>query len=424
MSRSRRLDSVPDDGRSIAARPQEPPLPPDAGPRPASTGRPLEQAVSLVQAMVLAAHDEFDVLELFVDAVRSLLAAEVAIVGTGGQADVMGSPGDMHYLVSPPLPGDEVRLAWPADTIDPVGKLGLLATCGGPVTGTGALAESGLLAQHRGPWVVAPLEVGTGEVGLVCLVRPAGANPFNNDDATTLATFCARTAFALHSWRLRAAEDVQVQVDERRRIARELHDLTIQRIFGVGMLLETGLRMTNGECVPADRAAAAIEEINEAITELRRAIDGFDGEPPPVGAAEVEVALRREIGRQALRFDQPPTISVALSERMVVSRDVLRALTAAVREGLSNAARHTVCDSVQVDLATRGHRLSLTMVNTGRSRECACHGGKGISNLSRRARDLGGQCHFVLGPDTATLTWWVPVEFTTPEEPGRLSAGG
>jgi signal transduction histidine kinase len=373
--------------------------------------------------MVLSARDEADVLVLFADAVRSLLSAEMVIVGA--HPDVEGElPAAATYVVSSPSTDRGAGVEWTRDMVDPVGKLNLLATCGGPVLGTGTLTESGLLARHRGPWVVAPLALGVGRIGFVCVVRSMGAAPFSAEGLATLDTFCARTAYALGTLRLRAAEDDQVKFHERHRIARELHDLTLQRIFGVGMLLETGLRLTNGECVPADRAAAAIEEINEAIAEMRRAIEGFEGEPPPVGAAEIEATVRREIGRQALRFDTPPTITIALSSRMVAERDTMRALTAAVREGLSNAARHTACDSVAVDLVTRGHRLVLTMVNEGTGRDCACRGGRGISNLSRRARDLGGRCEFVADQDRATLTWWVPVDFTTSAERDRRSAGG
>lgn len=392
-----------------------------------AVARAWDDAISRVQGMAMSARQEGDVVTPFADSLRILAAADTVVVcldpvrsddPAGGSDLAYGPP--TGYLVA----RAGRRMERFAGNVDTAGRLAVLAASGIPICGTGALAQSGPLGHLAGPWMIVPFGSESGRLGWVCVVRPAGKDGFTDDDVDHVITFCARTAFALRYLRLRAAAQAQLVVRERERIARDLHDLTIQRIFGVGMMLDTGLRLTNGECVPADRAAAAIEEINEAIAELRRAIDGLDIEPPPATAAEVMQAVRRECGRQALRFPESPALRLDLPDDLLLDNCALRALTAAIREGLSNAARHSFCRSVTLDLGAHEGQLSLRLANEGQARAAPDHEGRGLRNLRARAADLGGDCSMDVSNTGSLLRWWIPIGPTARKMPGPDPASG
>ena len=172
-----------------------------------------------------------------------------------------------------------------------------------------------------------------GSLGIVLVGREHGAADFSRLESERLLTTGGRAAFAVRYLRARESEEDAVVAHERHRIARDLHDLTIQRMFGVGMLLETSLRVGDGSAVPADRVAAAIESINEGIAELRLVIAGYDGDPPPADSEAVAAAVAREVALQRSRFPVAPTVDVQLPPTFRLARARLRGLTAAVREG-------------------------------------------------------------------------------------------
>lgn len=392
----------------------------------------LNDTVALIEGMVFAKAAESDVIAMVGDGLRRMLDASVVLVSLDAAADDGGTAVDdaggctcllSYYDVGR---GVVVRSReCPHDVLD---RLAQARGFGAVVTGHGPVATTGVLSQIHGPWLVVPIDSDGHSIGVICAVRDEAAAAFTTEDVTRVSNVSSRTAMALRYLRSQEWSDTRLVTHERHRIARDLHDLTIQRLYGVGMMLDTGLRLTDGESVTAGRAAAAIDEINEAIYELRLAIAGFEGEPPPVGGHEVVEAVTEEVTRQALRFREPPQVRTDISADFRCPRPVLRALTAAAREALSNAARHTFEPQVGITLTVDDCEVVLAVVSAGAPRADAGGSregtGRGVSNLTARARALGGDCTLRVADDGAELRWWVPVAVTSPSAPVPDPAGG
>jgi signal transduction histidine kinase len=194
---------------------------------------------------------------------------------------------------------------------------------------------------------------------------------------------------------------VQV-LEDRERIARNLHDTVIQRLFAVGMMLQAH---AGGEGpVATERLVQAIDEIDETIREIRSSIFALEAHQRSGLRAEI-LTMVQEIGEGAgidarVRFDGPVDAAVPPA--------VVPHLLAVIREAVTNVARHaraTIVD-VQVD-CTDGLAVRVTDDGVGipatRTRD------SGLANLARRARDLDGQLVVAPAPEGGTvLCWTVP----------------
>lgn len=377
----------------------------------------LDDLGSLVHGMALSEAGEADIAGLLADRALVALRASVAIVGLYAYA----APGAGARAFSDWAVAGRPITEPSAQLVDAT-KLAQMTAAGTAVRGRGALPAADLAGGSRGPWLLAPLQSMGGSLGIVLVGREHGAADFSRLESERLLTTGGRAAFAVRYLRARESEEDAVVAHERHRIARDLHDLTIQRMFGVGMLLETSLRVGDGSAVPADRVAAAIESINEGIAELRLVIAGYDGDPPPADSEAVAAAVAREVALQRSRFPVAPTVDVQLPPTFQLARARLRGLTAAVREGLSNAGRHCDCREVSVRVRAKGGRLRLTLDSRGELIPAPAStrtrgSGRGIVNLQRRAQQLGGDCLVNLGEGGATLTWWIPVALSEPAVP-------
>ena len=198
---------------------------------------------------------------------------------------------------------------------------------------------------------------------------------------------------------------------ERERIARDLHDTVLQRLFGLGLELQA-VSIAVGDAAP--RLDAAVDEIDRVIKEIRTSVF-------TLGAAARAGSLGQEIGdivTQAsrvlgfaprLRIEGPIENMIGPSQRVD--------LTAALRETLANVARHSEATTCTVDLVLSGTRLDLTVVDNGRGMpddlDRGSIIGNGLRNLITRAERHGGSCTHgpVVGtePRGTRLVWSIPV---------------
>ena len=236
--------------------------------------------------------------------------------------------------------------------------------------GTGLITAS--LARARtvatpamrsfGPALFAPVPAPGGAVGVLILLRKVGAPPFEPSDLTTAASFAAQAALATQLAAGRHAHDLAALLDERERIARDLHDLAIQQLFATGLQLET-VRRRAARGVDATELTAIVDEaldnVDGSVRQIRRIV--HDLRDPDAATGLVE-RLRREasLARTGLGF--APSLrrqprrrrrsSWAASTRTVlndrVGPDLTADVVAVVREGLANAARHARASSVTV----------------------------------------------------------------------------
>jgi PAS domain S-box-containing protein len=208
----------------------------------------------------------------------------------------------------------------------------------------------------------------------------------------------------------RALRDVQTEADtnaavfnDRERIARDLHDTVIQRLFGEGLSLQSTLRLVDEQA--AERIRTTIDGLDETIRELRMAVFSLQGSQSAPGGLRGRLLAALTESTPALgfeprlQFDGPiETIETGIAEELLH----------VLREALSNIARHAGARDARVAVAV-GADVVLTVSDNGVGVPGEVIGGRGLTNMDGRARSLGGECSIVNRPTGgAVLTWTVP----------------
>ncbi|MFE2098576.1 GAF domain-containing protein [Streptomyces sp. NPDC059468] len=259
-----------------------------------------------------------------------------------------------------------------------------------------------------GPAVAVPIGTGEGGArGVVLLVREAGRPVFSENETETLRGFAAQAAIAMElAERRQDAEQIAV-LEDRDRIARDLHDLAIQRLFATGMTLQSAGRFIEHP-EASERVLRAVDDLDETIKIIRSTIFGLRAREGGAGSG-----LRARVVRAA--GEAAPLLGFAPSVRMEglldtdVPREVADHVVAVLSEALTNIARHAHADWAQVVLRTDGHDVILTVADNGVG---IPSGGRrsGLRNMAERAEQLGGHLA-VSGTEGggATLEWRVPL---------------
>jgi signal transduction histidine kinase len=262
--------------------------------------------------------------------------------------------------------------------------------------------------QHMnlGPAVVVPLGTVSNVRGVLTAGRVPGSMPLAPAAVTMLTTFASQAAIALElAEHRRQAEQVAVYED-RDRIARDLHDLVIQRLYATGMSLQGAVAMISAPDA-ADRVSHAVDGLDETIREIRSSIFALQArhEPSLPGLRARILAIADDM-TEVLGF--PPTLRLDGRLDEEVSGDVADHLLSALREALSNVARHA--EASRADVTVRAaDELTLTVRDDGVGiADPQRH--SGLGNLEDRAATLGGSLQVARHPDGGTeLSWHVPL---------------
>ncbi|MFI6143036.1 GAF domain-containing sensor histidine kinase [Streptomyces griseus] len=272
------------------------------------------------------------------------------------------------------------------------------------------------LAERFGPSMMLPLHSGGRVLGALATPRARGARPFTETERTLATQFASQAALALMMAEAQRDRERLAVYEDRDRIARDLHDLVIQRLFATGMMLESAQRRS---VVPEVRTGVgrAVDELDVTIQEIRTAIFALQQEP-----AEAPSGLRtrvlREINMAAVPLGFKPSHRFLGPVDSLVGELTGKNLVAALREALSNAFRHAGASLIDVVVdATvtlpdgRGAvRLSVADDGVG-----IPEGGRrsGLRNLARRAESLGGASRIEPGIGEygggTTVVWEAPL---------------
>ncbi|MEU7007757.1 GAF domain-containing protein [Streptomyces sp. NPDC046332] len=272
------------------------------------------------------------------------------------------------------------------------------------------------LAARYGPSMLLPLQSGGRVLGALATPRAHGGRPFTEAERTLATQFASQAALALMMAEAQRDRERLAVYEDRDRIARDLHDLVIQRLFATGMMLESAQRRS---VVPAvrDGVGKAVDELDVTIQEIRTAIFALQ-QGPAEAPSGLRTRVLREINMAAVPLGFKPAHRFLGAIDSTVGELTGKNLVAALREALSNAFRHAratridvVVDAgVQLPDGTAGVRLSVADDGVG-----IPEGGRrsGLRNLARRAESLGGSswCGPGIGEDGGgtTVIWQAPL---------------
>ncbi|MFI5909840.1 GAF domain-containing protein [Dactylosporangium sp. NPDC051541] len=273
------------------------------------------------------------------------------------------------------------------------------------VTDLGAAANWPILLP-TGTALLVPLAVNN--VALGALVVAFGKQHSAITEGLELAmveTFAGQAALALERARAQDEREMLAVVGDRERIARDLHDVVIQRLFAAGMQLQ-GAAYRSAQDDVRERIGRVTDDLDTTIREIRGAIfelRGASGHSLRKALRDLVDEAAESLGfRPALRIDGPIDTAVADAPRT--------ALLAVLRESLSNVAKHARAMSVRVSVAAGGGSLDLTVEDDGVGLPASSSSGHGLPNMRARASDLGGECTIAPVETRGTrVAWKVPI---------------
>jgi len=267
------------------------------------------------------------------------------------------------------------------------------------------LVFDGEVAEKLGSVLVCPLGHSSANNGVLLLARAHGAPVFTQAEAESSAVFGSRIGLALDLARVNALREQNLLFTDRERIARDLHDLVIQRLFAAGLSIQS-LRRYTLDPVAHERIAAVTTELDDTIRKLRDTIYSLrtaDEEREPLTGRILRVV--RESSRS---YAVTPKASLD-GPVDSVGEDVAVHLLCVASEGLSNALRHSGAEDIQVSVAVGPDQVQLLISDNGRGFTEPGHE-SGLANMRQRAGQLKGSCTIDSAPGMGTcLKWSVPL---------------
>jgi two-component system, NarL family, sensor histidine kinase DevS len=260
--------------------------------------------------------------------------------------------------------------------------------------------------MNLGPAIIVPLGARGNVRGVLTAGRRPGSMPLTPQAADMLVTFATQAGVALElAEHRRQAERVAV-FEDRDRIARDLHDLVIQRLYATGMSLQGAMSLIGSPEV-AQRVTVAVDALDETIKEIRSSIFALQMRQD-IKLPGLRTRILQVVDEMTGLLGFPPALQLDGRLDDDVPDDVSEHLLGALREALSNAARHSGASKVDVQVRAAGD-LSLRVCDNGSGMKETTRR-SGLSNLEQRATKLGGSLLIEPAAGGGTeLTWRVPV---------------
>ncbi|MFE0366146.1 sensor histidine kinase [Streptomyces tendae] len=366
----------------------------------------IDGSVAVTTAL-LAGGDTDDALQIVAEQARRVSGAAAGIV-------LLPADGGGLEIVAVDAPGPTNALG---AVVPPENAVVAEVLAGRPVfvddAGTDPRLDDGPVRSY-GPVMMLPLCRDGKVLGCLVMPRARGEGPFTRTERALGDRFASQAALALTMAEAQRDRERLAVYEDRDRIARDLHDLVIQRLFATGMMLESAQRRS---AVPEvrDGVGGAVDELDVTIQEIRSAI--FALQQPAEAPTGLRTRVLREITMAAVPLGFTPSHRFVGPVDTAVGDLTGKNLIAALRETLSNAFRHAHADRIEVvvdataTLSDGRPGVRLTVADDGVG---VPEGGRrsGLHNLERRAESVGGASR--LGPGIGadgggtTVLWEAP----------------
>jgi two-component system sensor histidine kinase DevS len=208
---------------------------------------------------------------------------------------------------------------------------------------------------------------------------------------------------------LQRAHEVLALVDDRERIARDLHDTVIQRLFAVGLSLQAALVRIDDNDPAFERIQLAVDEIDLTIRDIRSSIFALHTRRPPAESLRDDVvSVAREAAR-ALGFEPSVTFDGPIDTLTTI--EIREHLLATLRESLSNVTKHAQATKVTLEIVVDERKLVLRVRDNGIGIRNP-GSGHGMRNMTERASAVGGECLITQSSNAGgtQVEWRVPLE--------------
>ncbi|CAN5255470.1 two-component system sensor histidine kinase [soil metagenome] len=274
---------------------------------------------------------------------------------------------------------------------------------------TDAGAGAPLLVDGRriGPMMVVPLTGAAGGSGVLVVARATGADNFTVPDLEMAADFAGQASVAMELAEARADRQRMVLLEDRGRIARDLHDHVIQQLFATGLQLHTIAGRAAAKPI-ADDVLKSVANIDSSIAQIRTAIFALT-----VQDDEENNSTRHRVidlvNEMAPGFRSPPAVSFSGPVDLVVAEDLADDVIAVLREGLANVIKHADARTTTVSVTAAADTVTLSITDDGVGIGETTRR-SGIRNLEERAIRRGGSMRVRSGDEGTALRWMVPFE--------------
>ena len=253
-----------------------------------------------------------------------------------------------------------------------------------------------------------PIKVRDEVYGNLYLTDKIGWSEFTSDDEALVGALAIAAGIAIENARLHQRVQEMAVFDERGRLARDLHDTVIQRLFAVGLSLQSiaGMAAPPGG---VDRLNQAIADIDYTIRQIRTTIFELGLDSTSQGPRASVLALVEEL-TPVIGCDVNTTIDGPVDAAL--PNQIVEHLLATLREALTNVGRHAGATRANVILSVDSEVCRLQVLDNGHGVHCVKGraGGNGLGNMRRRAEKLNGDFD-IESPDSGgtLLVWQVPV---------------
>ncbi len=258
-----------------------------------------------------------------------------------------------------------------------------------------------------GPTIALPLSLFGRHLGALTVSRRPGAARFTFSDRTMASEFAIQVGVAVELAQARRDQLTLQLVEDRNRIARDLHDHVIQRLFGAGLALQS-LAATSPPALQP-RLAEQVTAIDDAIAQIRTAVFALQTRPTPTpGLRHKVLDVVAEVGDA---LPAGPRLSFSGAVDLLVDDELASDVVAVVREGLTNVARHAQAENCSVSVSIGHGQLSVSIEDDGVGYPGEPQRSSGTANLRERARNRGGDYIIVPGHAGGTRAeWTVPFD--------------
>ncbi|MCL5947758.1 MAG: GAF domain-containing sensor histidine kinase [Actinobacteria bacterium] len=341
------------------------------------------------------------VLKKIVESAMELVSARY------GALSVLSKDGTIQQFIPVGLNDDEIRAIGPP----PIGRgvLSLLDMDLGPVRVDDVPSHPlsvGYPAMHptMRSFLGVPISIQGEQFGRLYLTEKIGGGTFTPEDEDIVVALSTAAAAAIDKALLHVRLSDLTLLEERERIARDMHDTVIQRLFGVGLMLNGADRLgMSGEAV--GRIEQVVEELDEIIRQVRSTI--FHLSHPEHEGETIRSRLIGTIDEFSARAGIEVQYELPDSLDRVEATRAAEHLLFSLREALSNVARHAKATVVQISISCDDELvMRVTDNGVGIAEDAWNHTGMGLRNLRDRARLLGGRCSVEAREEGGTELVW------------------